>query len=150
MNTIFLSSDYVIVKACEKACACAKNVQGAGTTCADVQIAYIICLTILIIALVAVILAFLWQWQVRYYKKRESENKHQWEVEEAERKKKSDLLDKYLDFLKSLSYPYDKDKEGKPVKKEYDKVQSDKYLKVLRQLMGIPVEERPDKPAQTA
>ena len=111
MNIVLQSTDPVVIKVCEQSCACVKGVQEAGTSYNDVKITWMICCSIVAIAIVGMLLAFIWAWQERCHKACEAKLRHDWEAEDAERKKRYDLIDKRLEALKNQTEI--KDDKGK-------------------------------------
>ena len=92
--------DSVLVRSCEKGCLSITEIHHAGTDCHDVCIVFIICVAIVLVALIAK--WAIWSWKKAELEAKEKERTAQKtkEEEESKRKIQSDLLDKYLDFLK--------------------------------------------------
>ena len=113
MGTLFLSCVYdsivakmtcvcdsVLVKSCESGCRSMTVIHQEGTNCQDMYIVLFICVAFVLVALIAK--WALWSWKKAELEAKEKERTAQKtkEEEESKRKIQSDLLDKYLDFLK--------------------------------------------------
>lgn len=110
MSTIiqFCSCDSLVAKLCAKLCACSTEVIKPGTSDADVVITAIICLCVFLIVLIAVLGFISWKLIDHHAKKNVEKRKRDWEEKEIIIKQKSDLLEKYLDFLKDGALKDDK------------------------------------------
>lgn len=78
-------------------CGCTNE---AVTNCKDVEIAQAICCAIIWVTAIIAGGLILWKLIDHHAKKKVDKRKREWDVEDKTLKLKSDLLDKYLDFLK--------------------------------------------------
>ena len=136
MNTILLTTmcDSISVKVCETAI---RLMNEAGTNPADVAIACTISDAIVKIVTICVGGFLVWKLMDHLAKGIAGWNKRVWDVEDIERKQKSDLQTRLLDFQKELAVPYDKTKdEFKKISYDEDKCQKyiDKLETCLKQL----------------
>ena len=132
---LFCQCDSIVTKACGALIPVVQKTYEAGTNCKDVAIAEAICHSFVYITAIVVLGSLVWRLMDYLFKGCQEKRKQKYDVENSKRKQKGDLLDKYLDFLKELSYPFEKNKEGTPIKKEYDIANSEKYLSELRQII---------------
>ena len=138
-----VSCDTLFVKVAQAAGIVAQPIiKEAETDANDVKIVFWVCLTIAFVAIVAGATVLLWKWLKIWADEKERVFKKTKEEKESERKQKSDLLNKLLDFQKEVAFPYEKDKDGKFVKKSFETEEKREYLKTLAQILGIslPVE----------
>lgn len=138
-----VSCDTLVVKVAQAAdLVCQPIIKESETNGNDVLIVSIICLAIAFVAIVAGATVLLWKWLENRANEKERVFKKTKEEKESERKQKSDLLNKLLDFQKEVAFPYEKDKDGKFVKKSFEAKEKSEYLKTLAQILGIslPVE----------
>lgn len=135
MNTLLLDGCSKVVQMMEKMMhyVCEAN----ATNCNDVKIAECICKCVFEVAIVAAITFLAWKlldyiaYCVSFWYKRRCEAK------DTLNKKKSELSDKLIDFLKEITYPYEKVKENDIIKKkEYDPDASVKYVNTLTELIN--------------
>lgn len=102
MSTLMLSSqcESVFAKVIESLLTNNAPVENA-TSCEDVWIVGIICLAVFLVVLVAAFTILAWKTKEIKAKENERKAKDAKEGMDCERKQKADLVDKYLDFLKS-------------------------------------------------
>lgn len=149
MTTTFLNCqcESIATKACEALISVVKELHEAGTSCYDVSIADVICKSLVIIVAIGVAGFLAWKIIDHNASENEREFKKQKEKKESERKQKAELLTKLLDFQKELAFPYEKNKEGGYVRKNYDSAACEKYQNTLisilngSKLEGIKLEE---------
>ena len=92
--------DSVLVKSYESGCRSMTVIQQAGTNWQDICIVFIICLAVVGVVLIAERTLCSWKNAELEAKEKERTAQKTKEEEESKRKIQSDLLDKYLDFLK--------------------------------------------------
>ena len=140
MNTLLLTvmCDSLGVKVCETAI---KLMNEAGTNPADVAIAGTICDALVKIVTLCVGGFLLWKLIDHVAKSIEDRRKREWTVEDIERKQKSDLQNRFLDFQKELAFPYYKKKDESYEKKNYEQEESTKHLKTLALLAEIKLQK---------
>lgn len=109
---------------------CGCNLE-AATNCQDVAIAGTICSAIVRMTIIIVAGVLLWKLMGYLFSVCQEHSTKKNDAKVSDRKQTNDVLDKYFDFLKDLSYPYDKDKDGNHVKREYDGGNSTKYIEAL-------------------
>ena len=103
-----------------------------ATNCNDVKIAECICGYILWIAIIAAITFLAWKILDHIANGVSVWYKRQCDIEDSLNKKKSELSNELIDFLKEKTYPYEKVKENDTVKeKKYDSNASLKYVNTL-------------------
>ena len=124
--------DSIVTKACEALISLVKELNEAGTNCYDVTIANVICKSLVIIVAIGVAGFLAWKIIDHNANEKERKFKKEKEKEESERKQKAELLTKLLDFQKELAFPYEKNKEGGYVRKDYDSAACEKYQNTLR------------------
>lgn len=129
----FIINDNVLLVACGQACSSMKNVNPAGSNCADVWITICICCTIVIIALIS---AHVIKKLKKTGKPANGQNTQKNETisEEKYYKQRSDLIEKKLQILKDLC-----NNENKLVSDQVIKYTDaiDKELKILNNILGI-------------
>lgn len=125
------------------------------TSCNDVCVVGIICVAIVIIAMYGICRFFtdrakerecqkeresqkrIWEVEDKNREQESDKKNRDWSIEDQKRKQKSGLIDKLLDLQKSLTSPYEKDKNGTLTEKKYDKNEIEKYKAVLSYLLSI-------------
>ena len=102
MNTFILtcSCDTLISNVCAKLCTCGTEIIKPGTNSADVSIAGTICTSLVAVVLIGVSGFLVWKLLDYIAKGISGHYKRGCEVKDKMIKQRSDLLDKYLDFLK--------------------------------------------------
>ena len=135
MNAIFLHACSGAVRILN--CSCANEV---ATNINDVWIVVSICLAIVIVAWNAKDTILSWKSQEIDANKEEQSEKKEKEKEECIRKQKSDILNKYLDFLKEQT----KEKDHVTIE-EYEKQRKD----FMRQLLVLIKESKENKQMET-
>lgn len=135
MNAIFLHACSGAVRILN--CSCANEV---ATNINDVWIVVSICLAIVIVAWNAKDTILSWKSQEIDANKEEQSEKKEKEKEECIRKQKSDILNKYLDFLKEQT----KEKDHVTIE-EYEKQRKD----FMRQLLVLIKESKDNKQMET-
>ncbi len=141
LNDTIAMSDSAVVELAKVINTCQPCVKELGTNCNDVAIVGIICATIVVIALIAKWAIWSWQKAEIAFKEKERNDKEAKEEKDETRKQKADLLSKLLDFQKELAFPYDKNKNGEYMKKEYESNEKENYQKTLASLLGIILSE---------
>ena len=148
MNTFIINlndttalSDSVVAKIIKLSEASQPVVTEAGTNWADFAIVGIICLAIVAVALIAKCAVLSWKKAEIAFKEKERNDKEAKEEKDETRKQKANLLNKLLDFQKELAFPYDKNKNGEYMKKEYESKEKENYQKTLASLLGIILSE---------
>ena len=113
MNTIFLVClcDSLVAKGCAKLCACSPKIIEPCTNDADIVITTIICITLVLIALIGMLGFFAWKYYDNHAKKNADEKGKEKDNTDKGCKLKSNLLDKYLDFLLEQTKDSKKDQQ---------------------------------------
>ena len=102
LNDTIALSDSAVVELAKVINTCQPCLREVETNCNDVKIVAIICIAIVIVALIARCAVLSWKDAEIKAANAEREAKEN-EADIAKRKQKADLMDKYLDFLKSLT-----------------------------------------------
>lgn len=136
MSTIIMNCfcDSIVAKLCEKSCECNQNVIELGTNCADIAITKCVCMSIVFVVLITVAGFLAWKLIDHHAKKNVDKRNRKWEIEDNNRKQKSDLLNKRIDFLKDLCYEI-KENESKKVIKAQNRSEIEQYLAELKTAM---------------
>lgn len=101
ITTLLLSQcDSIVTKACRAFIPVVQETYEAGTNCSDVCIADSITNAVVKVVFICVAGFLAWKLIDHHAKKKVDKRKREWDVEDKTLKLKSDLLDKYLDFLK--------------------------------------------------
>ena len=119
----------------------------AATSWQDVTIVFFICAAIVVIATYGTCKFFKNKAKERECQKERESQKHNWDVENEERKQKVDLQNKLIDFLeKNTSKDVNSGEAGKLVKtlRGLDSKESQYYLSVILSLISN--ETIPDNP----
>lgn len=95
------------VKAIDSCSTCAHE---TNTNWADVNIAWIVCLSIIVSVFICVVGLLIWKIKVMCDNDQKEQQKKKTEIFEKYFKQRSDLLDKKLSFLKDISDKGNKDK----------------------------------------
>ncbi len=113
MNTIILacSCDSLVDKVCAKLCACCPKIIEPCTNNADIAITAIICKSFVLIALIGMIGFLVWKLIELYMNNNADEKGKKKDYTENGCKLKSNLLDKYLDFLLEQTKDAKKDQQ---------------------------------------
>jgi biopolymer transport protein ExbB/TolQ len=107
------------------------------TNCQDVAIVGIICLTIIIVALIAKWAIWSWKNAELEFVDAERKAKEKKEKEESDRKQKADLLNKRIEMLKEFCYEVHQDvKPTQKVLKSISSKEVKEYLKALGYEIG--------------
>lgn len=134
--------DSIVTKTFETLISVVKELLESGTSCYDVTIADVICKSLVIIVAIGVAGFLAWKIIDHNANEKEQDFKKRKEKEESERKQKAELLTKLLDFQKELAFPYEKNKEGGYVRKNYDSAACEKYQNTLISILnGSKLEE---------
>lgn len=134
--------DSIVTKTFETLISVVRELYEAGTSCYDVTITNVICKSLVIIVAIGVAGFLAWKIIDHNTSENEREFKKRKEKEESERKQKAELLSKLLDFQKELAFPYEKNKEGGYVRKNYDSAACEKYQNTLIAILnGSKLEE---------
>lgn len=142
LNDTIAMSDSAVVELAKVINTCQPCVKEAETNCQDVWIAFIICLTIAVVAWIAK-RGFL-AWKNKEIEAADAERKaKETEADIAARKLKADAQGKLLDFLKEQVSSYDIQK------KEYEKAR-DNYKEFLETLINKPQDNKSDEKGNTA
>ena len=105
----------------------------AATNYQDVAIAGTICSAIVRMTIIIVAGFLLWKLMDYLFTVCQECSKRKYDAESSNRKQIGEVLNKYFDFLKDLTYPYVEDnKDGNHVKKMYDNDSCDKYKSELQ------------------
>lgn len=117
-------------------CNCAKVAAMQETvTHAQVIITLIICITILLIAVIATRTIIKLRKNNAENKKSSNEWNKQQEVQDAERKLKANFTEKLLDYLKEQE-------KNKTEGKAHSESKDNEYVRILKLLIGIPTENQ--------
>ena len=138
MNAILLLNqcDSIVTKACGTLIPVVQETYEAGTNSYDVSISDAICKSLVLIVAICIAGFLLWRFIDYAFCYFSEGRKHEWDVEEKDRKQKSNLLDKYLDFLKEQT----KEKDYVTIE-EYEK-QRKEFMKQLLELIKEPKENK--------
>lgn len=82
---------------------CCSEVSELGNLCPNVAITIVVCKSIVIIVLIAVLSSLIWKLIELHAKKNEVRRKRAWEVEDRIQKLKAELLERKLSSLKDKS-----------------------------------------------
>lgn len=108
MNTLLSClCDSMLARFCGE-CKSIIKIQEACTNDQDKCIVFLTCASIVLVAFIAAVTVIILKWQENHAKIVEQKENKEKEKEECERKLKSDLLNKYLDFLKEAAYKDDR------------------------------------------
>lgn len=127
MSAILLlcQCDSVATKLVNAAIPVVQQTYEAGTQCEDVEIAKIICCSIVSVVAICTIGYLVWSFMNLYAKKKADERKHKWEVEECDRKQEAEKQEKEprrkADLLKELK-EVDKNSYIYTIKNELKKI----------------------------
>ena len=127
MNTIIFacSCDSLVDKVCAKLCASNPKIIEPCTNDADVAITAIICITLVLIALIGMSGFFAWKYYENHARKiAEGKDKEKGNTDNG-CKLKSNLLDKYLDFLLEQTKNANKDQQKNILQDIKEKICSD-------------------------
>lgn len=129
---VFISDNLLLV-ACGKACSCMKNVNPAGSNCADVWITFCICCTIVIIALISILVIKNLKKDSKPGNEQDTQNNDTISKEKYY-KQRSDLIEKKLQILKDLCNNENK-LDSNQVNRYTDAI--DKELNILNKILDI-------------
>ena len=141
LNSIIASCDTLVVKFDKLREILQPIVKEAETNDKDLWMVGIVCVTIVLVAIIAAAVVLLWKYIGFIAAKNERDHKKTKEKEESTRKQQSDLLEKLLSFkLKCNEYMVNKD--GKRIDKDdhllmIDENAKDDYDSLLRVLLKI-------------
>ena len=124
LNSIIASCDTLVVKFDKIREVLQPIATEAETNDKDLWMVGIVCMTIVLVAIIAAAVILLWKYIGFIAAKNERDQKKTKEKEESARKQQADLLNKKIEFLKELCYRIEERTETKGDKenKKYEKV----------------------------
>ena len=131
-----LLQDTIFVKLSDVAEICRPIVLKEETNEKDVQIVFLICTTIAIVALIAKWAIWSWQKINAEKEEKEREDKEKKDKEDAVRKQVSELVTRKLEFLQELCYEI-KEKEPKKIVKGIDSKEITKFTDTIDDRLNI-------------